>query len=206
MEVKLIISRLDYLDKPKVKVFIDEEYAFWLYEKEIIQYHIKEGEEITSQIHEVILRDIILHRAKNKAVAILKFMDRTEYEIMKKLSDAGYPEGIVCQVLAYLNEYRYIDDDKYAATYVRIKKNTKSKRVIKMEMKQKGIKKDIIDRVLSLEYENEELEDPELLAIKKAIEKKHIDPSNLSKEEKQKVLASLYRKGFEIDKIIRILM
>lgn len=202
----MIISSLDYLDKTKIKVFIDEEYAFWLYEKEIIQYQIKEGEEITSQIQEVILRDIILHRAKLKAVGILKFMDRTEYEIMKKLSDAGYPEGIVRQVLAYLNDYRYIDDDKYAAAYVRIKKNTKSKRVIKMELKQKGIKKDIIDRVLSSEYENEESEDPELLAIKKAIEKKHIDPSSLSKEEKQKVLSSLYRKGFEIDKINRILL
>jgi regulatory protein len=69
---------------------------------------------------------------------------------------------------------------------------------------QKGIDKCIIDTVFDDEY-GEEQEDAELAAIRKAVAKKTDTPELLSYEQKQKLIASLYRKGFVIDKIKKII-
>jgi regulatory protein len=214
----MIITRLDYSDKQensthksagkvsKVNVFIDNEYAFWLFPNEIRIYSLDEGVEIDSKTYNEIIQEVILNRAKKKALSILKFMDRTEQELKNKLSEAGYTENIIHEVLDYVCSYGYINDERFATAYITARKNNKSKIILRMDLLRKGIKKEIIDNVIHKEYENDENEDPELTAIKKAIAKKNIDPANLTWEEKQKLLSSLYRKGFEIDKINRVLM
>jgi len=135
----------------------------------------------------------------------LQYMDRTEQELRKKLSEAGYTSLIIDRTLAYVNEYGYLDDERYAAAYVRSKMKSKSKLVIKTMLMQKGINKETIDCIFMIEYGDDEQEDPELIAIKKAVSKKTKTPEDLTSEEKQKLLASLYRKGFDLGKIKQIL-
>ena len=88
----MLITKLLEQDKSKIKVYIDDEYVFWLYKKDIIKYEIAEGKEITSEVFNELLNDIVYNRAKQKSLSLLKFMDRSEYEIRKKMTDAGYPE------------------------------------------------------------------------------------------------------------------
>ncbi|HBY71787.1 MAG TPA: hypothetical protein DEG06_06050, partial [Lachnospiraceae bacterium] len=92
-----------------------------------------------------------------------------------------------------------------ASLYIRDRKHRKSRLVLKMELSRKGISKDILDPIFETEYQEEGREDPEIIAIKKAIAKKNVDTEQLTWEEKQKLIASLYRKGFAVDKINRIL-
>ena len=87
----------------------------------------------------------------------------------------------------------------------RSRKNTKSKLVIKNELMLKGIDKTLIDAVFLEEYENEEQEDAELVALRKAIAKKIKNSEDLDYEAKQKLTASLYRKGFAVSKIKQVL-
>lgn len=198
------ITRLEEVQK-KINVYIDGEYAFLLYPKDIYKYKLSEGEEISEKLYEEILNDTVYFRAKQKALAILKFMDRTEIELRQKLSRAGYNDAIIEKTIAYITSYGYINDERLAAAYTRSRKNTKSKLVIKTELMQKGIEKDIIDSIFQEEYDNKDQEDSELIALKKAIAKKTRDPEALEYEEKQKLIASLYRKGFDIGKIKQIL-
>jgi regulatory protein len=197
----MVITRIEELEKTKAKIYIDEEYAFLLYQKDIKQYKLEVNDEISPEIYDKIIEDTVLRRAKQKALAILKFMDRTELELRRKLSEAGYTSEIITRTLSYVYEYGYLSDERYAAAFVRSKKNTKSKLVIKTELIQKGINKEMIDHIFLTEYGDDEQEDAELIAIKKAISKKTKSPENLTPEAKQKLLASLYRKGFEISKI-----
>lgn len=201
----MIISQLEVMDKSKVRVYIDDEYAFLLYQKDIRHYQLQEGKEISEDLLKEILEDTVLRRAKQKALAILKFMDRTEQELRMKLSDSGYTDKIIDHVVEYINGYGYISDNRYASMYIRSKKNYKSKRMLQMELQRKGVDKGIIEEVLSEEYEDPESENPEILAIRREIAKKRIDVNDISWEEKQKLTAALYRKGFEIDKINQVL-
>lgn len=196
----MLITKLIELEKSKVKVYIDEEYAFPLYQKDIVNYEIEEGKEITEDACNKLLCDVVLNRAKQKAIAILKFMDRTEFELKKKLAEADYPQGIIDRTISYLYEYQYINDERFTSSYIRLKKEYKSRLVIRNDLLSKGIDKQLLDKVIAEEYSSEE-HDPEDIAIQKAIAKKTSDTSSLSWEEKQKLIASLYRKGYSFEKI-----
>lgn len=198
------ITRLEEEQK-KIKVYIDGEYAFLLYPKDIYKFKLSVGEELSQKLYDEILNDTIYFRAKQKALAILKFMDRTELELRQKLSVAGYNEDIIEKTIAYISSYGYINDERLASAYTRARKNSKSKLVIKTELIQKGIEKDIIDSIFQEEYDCKDQEDSEMIALKKAIAKKSSNPESLKYEEKQKLIASLYRKGFDIGKIKQIL-
>ena len=201
----MIITHLEKLEKAKVKVYIEGEYAFLLYQKDIQHFKLAEGEEITQELYAEILEDTVYRRAKQKTMSILKFMDRTEAELRKKLADADLTKDVIDRAVAYVEGFGYINDERFTSAYTRTRKNTKSKLIIKTELIQKGVDKDIIERVFLEEYENQEQEDAELVALRKAIAKKTKTPENMDFGEKQKLIASLYRKGFEISKIKQIL-
>ncbi|WFR54830.1 RecX family transcriptional regulator [Anaerocolumna sp. AGMB13025] len=195
----MIITKIEKLDKGKVKVYIDQEFKFCLYEKDLKIHQIKEDAEISEMVYRDIYNNTVLRRAKQKALAVLKFMDRTEAELILKLKQADYTDPIISDVLTYINSYHYIDDERYASSYIRSKKDIKSKRQIYAELVQKGIDKGNIDQAFSEEYDNEES------AILRAVAKKSKSVKDMTYEEKTKLIASLYRKGFQLDLIKKII-
>lgn len=201
----MIITRLEATDKSKVNVYLDDRYEFWLYQKELEQLGLQEGAMISEEVYVRVFEDPVSRRAKEKALSILKFSDRTEQELRKKLSEAGYTDHSIDRAIEYVTGYGYLNDERLASSYTRARMNKKSKLMIKMELMQKGVSTDAIDHVFSEEYSENPEEDPELDAIRKAISKKVREPEKLGYEEKQKLIASLYRKGFDISKIKHIL-
>lgn len=195
------ITSLEYQGRSKVRIYIDEEFAFPLLREDVVQFDLKEGLELSREAYDVLLKDGVLRRAKLKALAILKQMDRTEQELRRKLLEAEYPENIIDMTLDYVKGYGYINDSRYASTYIRHRITSKSKNMLVAELYNKGIQRDIIETAILTEYDQAREENPELVAIKKALAKKSYDPENLTWEEKQKLIASLYRKGFDIEKI-----
>lgn len=195
----MLITKLEKIDKKRTKVYIDYEYAFLLYPSDIRKYKIEEEQEITVEIYEEILEDTIYRRAKQKALAILKFMDRSESELVAKLKMAHYTEEIVNRTIEYVRSYHYIDDERYATNYIVSRKDTKSRKQIQMELLHKGISKEVIENIFPKNPDNDKE------ALKKAIRKKTDDIENLSMEQKQKLFASLYRKGFSYEDIARFL-
>lgn len=195
----MIITKLEEYEKGKIKVYIDEEYRFILYNKDLKCNHIEEQGSISEAVYEDIRINTVLRRAKQKAMAILKFMDRTEQELINKLKMADYTEDIISEVINYIKSYHYIDDMRYAINYIHSKKNNKSKRQIYSELVQKGIDKMYLEQAFNLEYEDEDI------AIKRALAKKNTDICNLTENEKLKLAASLYRKGFQADLIKKYL-
>lgn len=189
-------------NKTAYRIYIDNDYAFLLYGQDIRAYQLKTNEEITSITFDKIIEETVFRRAKQKALAILKYMDRTQKELYIKLKEAYYTDEIIIRTIGYLKDYKYLDDERYASYYIRSRKNTKSKFALKTKLIQKGINKEVLEEIIAIEYNVSDQEmDPEIIAITKAINKKYKDISSLSYEEKQKLIASLYRRGFNLDKI-----
>jgi regulatory protein len=201
----MIITRLERTEKSKVRIYIDESYSFWLYEKELEKLPLEEGQSILPEQYTKLIDLLIYPKAIEKALSILKFMDRCEQELRFKLSREEYPEEIIDRVIEYGKHYGYLNDERYATSYVRARKNKKSRLMLKNELMQKGVPREIIHTVLEAEYSTEDQEDAEMLAIRKVIAKKTKDPQSLAPEERQKLIASLYRKGFDSDKIFQCL-
>ncbi len=190
----MIITRLEDTGKNKVKVYLDDRYRFTLYDREIKKYGlIEDGNMAETLLNE--LYNTAIKRAKQKAMALLKHMDRTEAELKRKLEMAGFSGDIIQEAIAYVTSYHYIDDLRYASSYVRLRKSSKSKRQIIGELQQKGISGIDIQEALSSEYDSEEE------AIQREINKKFSDVKSLTREERQKIAAKLYRKGYGMDLI-----
>ncbi len=191
----MIITGLEPKEKGKYKVYIDEEFHFVLYYKDLQKYKLEQDTQISGEIYRDIYLNTVLRRGKQKAIAILKYMDRTKQELILKLKQADYSDKVIEEVLEYVIKFHFIDDSRYAENYIRSRKDKKSKRQIITELIGKGIDKSLIDEVMSQEY------DSEAEALKKAIEKKFKNLNDLTREEKMKFASSLYRKGFQLDLI-----
>ncbi|NLL00421.1 MAG: regulatory protein RecX [Clostridiales bacterium] len=192
--------------KTAYRIYIDYEYAFLLYRQDIKGYQLELNKEISLELIDRIIEETVYRRAKQKAMAILKRMDKTEKELYDKLRQAYYTDIIIERTIEYLKGYKYIDDKRYSSNYIRMRKNTMSKLSIRTKLLQKGINKEVLEEIIAIEYDMDSNEtDPEILAIEKAIQKKYKDITVLSFEERQKLIASLYRKGFDLDKIHKCL-
>lgn len=192
--------------KKAYKIFIDDDFAFLLYESELKQYQLAKGLEITPEFYEIIKEDTVFPRAKQKALNIISYSDKTEKEIYERLKEEYYTDDIVEQIIEYLKNYNYINDERYASNYIRSRKNRESKLAIKSKLLNKGINKKVLEKIIEEEYDLEaanidENEDPEIIAIKKIISKKCVNLTNLSCKDKQKLINMLARKGFDPDKI-----
>ena len=52
--------------------------------------------------------------ARESALALLEYRDRTEQELRQKLLDREYSKDEIEETVRFLREYRYLDDEAYA--------------------------------------------------------------------------------------------
>lgn len=142
------------------------------------------------------MEDEIL-RAKKKAMSLLQHMDRTEWELRSKLEKAGFAEEPIREAVEYVRSFHYIDDERYAFRFVEIYCESRSIQRIRQDLQKKHIPDELITLAL------EEIEYDDSRALEKAMNKilPRID-GELSYQERQKIIAKLYRKGFRVDQIV----
>ncbi|MCX4326520.1 MAG: regulatory protein RecX [Lachnospiraceae bacterium] len=138
-----------------------------------------------------------LLRAKKKAMSLLNYNDRTEWELMDRLSGAGFSEEAVNGAMEYVKSFHYIDDERYAMRFASIYCQSRSQKRIWQDL----TKKHVPEKYISIALES--VEDGEIKALEKETRKilKGREIEGLSYEEKQKTAAKLYRKGFETGSI-----
>ena len=197
----MLITQISELDKKRMMIRTDEAVSFVLYKGEVRKLALKEGEELPTEVYEEIRSEILIKRAKKRAMFLLEKMDRTESQLRDKLRQGFYAEDIIEDAISYVKGYHYIDDTRYARNYVRCQKERKSKRQIKADLLQKGVDRDVIDSAMESEYEAE----AEQELILKWIEKRHYSIENSDRKEKQKMYQFLMRKGFRSEDILRVL-
>lgn len=197
----MLVTKIAPVTKSKFKVFIDEEFTFVLYKGELSRYRIKEQSEITQELVDKIKKDVILKRAKLRAMHLLNDMDRTEQGLRTKLLQGGCTEEIADQAMDYVKSFGYIDDKGYAMRFVESRKNSKSRKEIYSALLQKGISADIADAAMEECFEGGD----EYEAIEALLRKKRFNPKTADENEKRKIYGFLARKGFRYDDIRHVI-
>lgn len=140
-------------------------------------------------------RDQEILDARNKGLYYLQFSDKTEEEMRKKLAEQGFSPASVENAVKFLKECRYLNDENYARRYLEKNRNRKSEKQIKYELRQKGISRETAERVME---ENPVDEERQIFLL---LEKKKYAGEAAAREERQKMLALLMRKGFSYETI-----
>ncbi|MDE6969202.1 MAG: RecX family transcriptional regulator [Eubacterium sp.] len=198
----MIVTEITALahSKGKVKVCFEQAESLILYLSEVRNYGLEEQTAVSDELYETLYHEVVGKRAVKRAMHLLEKMDRTEAQLVRKLSESGYPDELVKEAVAYVKSYHYIDDERYARTFVRLNQERKSIGRMRMDLLARGVAEDIVARALEEETETE----PEAL-IQKILEKKQFNPQTATHRETAKMYQFLLRKGFRSSEIMHLL-
>ena len=139
------------------------------------------------------------------AFRYLALRPHSEKEVTDYLKKKKFPQEVEDNVLAYLKEHRLVDDEEFARWFVDQRTRVKPKgiHVIRLELKQKGIAEEVIERVFKTPDSDTK---PQVEIAQKLVESRLSRYSHLSKQEiYQKLGAFLARRGFDWETIRRAL-
>lgn len=131
------------------------------------------------------------------ALNIITYKDRTVAELKKKLTEKGYGLSEIEDVIARLSEYSYVDDQRYAIHFAKGRSESRGARVIRMELKNKGVSDSLIALAM------EELDVDESETVEKLLRRRYGNEDLRDEKTRNRAYGFLMRRGFSYDTISR---
>lgn len=192
------VNNYEALGKGRYRVAFDNGVSCVLYRSEAAQLSIEAQCSLTDENYDYLINEIVGKRAKKRAMHILEQMDRTEHQLREKLAKGEYPQECIDSAVEYVKKYRYLDDERFASSYVRYHQEKLSRQQLSVKLSQKGVSKDIIAEALEMEYEADDGE-----KIRNLLSKRRFDPDNTGRQENNKIYQYILRRGFKSSDILK---
>ena len=183
-------------DKNRVNLYLDDKYFCALELETVMKNALKVGTIITEEKLTEIQVESEKQSAYTKALKLVSTRFKTQREVERYLYEKGYVAAVVYYVVSKLNEYHFIDDEKYVQSFFQSHKSTSGKLKIKQQLLQKGISENLIDSFLS----GEDMQLDQKDEIKRLAEK-YMKSKEDTKENYIKLFKYLMGKGFEYEEI-----
>lgn len=202
-------------DKNRVNVYIDDKFFCSLDIAQVVDLHVKIGRELNDEELEELKRASDFSKFYNRALEFTLMRPHSSKEVRdylkrktldrkvrvknqktgkyKTVLKQGYDQSLVEPVYKRLEERGYIDDRRFAETWVENRNITKgsSLKKLRLELAQKGISQSIIGEVLA-ETDRDDVAELRKIIARKA--KKYPD--------EQKLIQYLMRQGFNYSDIL----
>lgn len=196
----MTITNTEPAGKGKVRISFDCGQDLVLYKGEMRRFGLQEQMEVSDSLYQQIYHEIVGKRVIRRAMHLLEKMDRTGWQLRRKLLEGGYPQELVDHAMDYVRSYHYIDDERYARTFIRLNQERRSILRMKMDLQARGVADEIIEQ--AMEEENETSQE---MLIRRLLEKKQFHSATASFQEKQKIYQFLLRKGFRSSEIMHVM-
>jgi regulatory protein len=172
-------------------IFLDGKFAFSLDNGVVLKESLRIGQELSSPEIKQLTQANTEQRCLNAALQFLSFRPRSEAETRLRLRRRGYPDAAIDPVVSQLKRSRLLDDAAFAGFW---KENRSSfrprgQRLLKLELRRKGVKSEIIDEV------TEDLDETEN-ALRAAVNRARTLPVSDYQIFRQRLGNYLQRRGF----------
>lgn len=212
----MIITDIVACNKTKSKIYIDHDFAFVLYKGEIFKYHLVKDQVIDQKVYEELTTEVLPKRAKLRAMNLLTKRPYTEEKLRQKLKEGLYAQQYIDLAIEYVKSFGYINDDTYARDFVAYHCKDMSRKQMEQKLLAKGIKKDLISRIIEEEYEKQTITtdsngentlavSPEEEQIQKLFQKKYKAVVPTDAKEYAKMMNFFMRKGYSFATVKRAL-
>jgi regulatory protein len=183
----------------RINVFLDGEFAFGL--ARIVAAWLTIGQQLSEEDIDRLKRQDTSEVAFQKALRFLSYRPRSEGEVQRKLSEQGYEEPVVMETIQRLKDNRILGDDVFARVWVENRSTfrPRSKRMLSMELRQKGVAEEEIEKALA------ETEDDTSLAYQSAVKYAGRLAGSDWETFRKRLGAYLMRRGFSYGTIAPIL-
>jgi len=197
----VITSIKQQKNKNRVNVYLDDEFGFGIDLDNFVLLHLKVDQELSEKEIVEIVRKAEFQKTFDKLLRFAMVRPRSEKEITDYFRRKKVHESMHDELFEKLRHFELIDDEKFAKWWIEQRQSfrPKPKRILNIELRTKGIKKEVIDNVLSEEVVDEEKMATELIE-KKIYKWKNLEP----RIARQKMSQYLTGKGFGWDVISRV--
>ena len=198
----MLVKQVTKCGKSRNLVKLESGLSFPLYTSEVTKFDAWEGCDLSDESLSEIMTRILPSRCIKRAMNLLQKKSFAEGELVRKLSDGGYPDEVVEKAVEYVRSFGYIDDVRYASDYIRYHSSQgRGKNRIRMDLKAKGISDDSFEKAWDENCELGLIPGAEE-EIAKLLEKKHFNP-DMERADKDKIAAFIMRRGFSAEDIFR---
>ena len=180
-------------DKTRCNIFLDGKFYCGLALETAIRHRLKAGMNVSAEFLSEIQLESEKSGALDKALTHVSATRKTEKQIRDFLSKKGYLPAVCDYVVEKMRGYNFLNDGEYAEAYATLASKKKGVRLIKMELKSKGIAENEIDGALQV------LDDETQENTAKAILEKYMRNKSTDKETLYKAFRYLLGKGFEYE-------
>lgn len=209
----MLVSKIEYQkrDPSRVNIYLDDEFFCGISLNTLASENLYEGLEIDDSVVQRILERDLKSRFLTRVTEYISRTPKTELQVRRylrglrfKKRNIWFKEDISLDwdiffedIVRKLKDYKYIDDEIFARTFVqsRVSYKPRGKNILVMELISKGVSKDIANQVC-----DEEIGD-ELELIGRTFRKKYKESKFNIKD--VKMVSFLQRKGFSWDLIER---
>ena len=199
--MSVITSIKQQKNKNRVNVYLDDKFGFGIDLDNFVILNLKVNQELTDKEIEDVVKKAEYQKTLDKLLRFAMVRPRSEKEITDYFRRKQIHESMHDKLLEKLRHLELLDDATFTKWWIdqRIQFKNKSRRVIEIELRQKGIGKDIIDDAFEGTVVDEEKMAKEVLS-KKMYKWQNLEP----REKRQKMSQYLAGKGFSWDLIEKV--
>ncbi|HKJ66960.1 MAG TPA: RecX family transcriptional regulator [bacterium] len=190
-------------NKQRYSVYLDGEFAFGIHQSILLKAGLHTGEELTPDNIADFEKQDALFRAKDASFRLLKYRQRSEAELRKRLLQKSFDEEIVEAIITELTQKDYLNDEEFARLYSEDLLTRKHIGPLRMraELSKKQVPEEIIERTIQTMYQKYDEYD----LARKAAEKKLRTLTRVDNETAhRRVTNYLVRRGFDWDIIAEV--
>ncbi len=183
----------------RLNIFVDGQFVIGVGEAVAADLSLRVGREMTSEKLLEVAGAEEVQKALDNALLLLEVRARAKREIETRLTQKGYEEGVIAQVVAKLIKLELINDAQFAAQWVEAKTRVGGNRPVgrrrlSSELYAKGVAKEQIADAVDVVTNDDEM----ALARAAASKKVRVVPADREalQKERQKLMGFLQRRGF----------
>jgi regulatory protein len=199
MEREITALKAQKKNPNRINVYLDGEYAFGL--ARIVAAWLKIGQQLSDEEIARLQQQDALEVAYQRGLQILSYRPRSIAEVRRKLSEQGFEPAVVDATIQRMKQNGLLGDEQFAHDWVenRATFRPRSRRLLAMELRQKGVAEEAIQQALS------ETQDEESLAYQSALQYARKITGKDWETFRKRLGAYLMRRGFSYGTIAPIL-
>ena len=186
-------------DKRRCNIYVDGRFCCGLTLEATVKNRLKVGQIISPERLAEIQLDSEKNTAFDKALTHISATQKTEKQMRDFLQGKGYLPTVIDYVVEKLRSYNFLNDGQYAEAYVESLSKRKGSKLLRMELRGKGVSDAEIDAALDTLPAEREEETAKVL-LEKYMRGKVNDKATL-----QKAYRYLLGKGYDYEVIKSVL-
>ncbi|MBQ9318450.1 MAG: RecX family transcriptional regulator [Bacilli bacterium] len=200
----MIIKKIIKQKSGKYKIIFDDAMTLLTYDDVILNHNLLFNKDISMDDYQQIITDTNYYTLYNETIKYISKRLRSRLEIKKYLEKKTLDIHLIDDIIAKLEEKKYIDDYRFAQAFMNDKINFSHYGIlkIKQELIQLGVSEDIVEAIAKEERKSHSDDNKLNKIIAKKIKGNHKYSSSYLK---QKILNDLINIGYEREQITQIL-